>query len=294
MNFIQKIFYQSKLLQRLYHDSVLSSTMHGLKKWALFFKYKSKSLRQTLNCLPRQMGFNDKKFLSLKSYKNAFCGKRCFITCTGPSLTIKDLESLKNEYSFGMNSIALIHDQTDWKPDFFGVQDTHVFKKIRDYVERDDNGIVLIPYSMKKKYKLPDHWVAFPLCGAYHLFEMIYGPKYFAKYSEDCYAKVYDGYSITYSLIQIAIYMGFDEIYLIGCDCNYMGGKHHFIETGHYDPGAMYATERTTAAYKVAKEYAETHGVKIINVTRGGKLEIFPRKKLEDVLSVNEKNKVVV
>lgn len=293
MNLIQRTFYKSNFLQRLYHDSVLSGVMHWLKKIAIFFKYKLESLVQELDCLPRQLGVCDRRFKGLKLYKNRYQGKRCFITCTGPSLTIGDLESLKNEYTFGMNSIALIHDQTDWKPDFFGVQDIHVFKKISEFVKQDNNGIVFVPYSLKKKYNLPNHWIAFPLCGAYHLYEMIFGPKYFAKYSDDCYVKVYDGYTITYSLIQIAVYMGFSEIYLLGCDCNYMGGKQHFIETGHYDPGAVHAAERTSAAYEIAKKYADQHGVKIFNATRGGKLELFPRKKLDDVLKQNEKNKLV-
>ena len=120
MNLIQRTFYKSNFLQRLYHDSVLSGVMHWLKKIAIFFKYKLESLVQELDCLPRQLGVCDRRFKGLKLYKNRYQGKRCFITCTGPSLTIGDLESLKNEYTFGMNSIALIHDQTDWKPDFFG------------------------------------------------------------------------------------------------------------------------------------------------------------------------------
>jgi hypothetical protein len=29
--------------------------------------------------------------------------------------------------------------------------------------------------------------------------------------------------------------------------------------------------------YEAAKKYADTHGIKIINITRRGKLELFPR-----------------
>lgn len=36
--------------------------------------------------------------------------------------------------------------------------------------------------------------------------------------------------------------------------------------------------------YKAAKKYADAHNIKIINCTRGGMLEVFPRMKLEDVL----------
>ena len=31
------------------------------------------------------------------------------------------------------------------------------------------------------------------------------------------------------------------------------------------------------AGYQKAKQYADAHGIKIYNATRGGKLEVFPR-----------------
>ena len=39
--------------------------------------------------------------------------------------------------------------------------------------------------------------------------------------------------------------------------------------------------------YKSAKEYADSNGIKIINCTRGGMLEVFPRMSLEEVLGKN-------
>ena len=41
--------------------------------------------------------------------------------------------------------------------------------------------------------------------------------------------------------------------------------------------------------YKAAKEYADAHNIKIVNCTRGGMLEIFPRMNLEDVLKETNK-----
>ena len=36
-------------------------------------------------------------------------------------------------------------------------------------------------------------------------------------------------------------------------------------------------------AYKKAKEYADKHGIKIYNATRGGALEVFPRVNFDDL-----------
>ena len=60
--------------------------------------------------------------------------------------------------------------------------------------------------------------------------------KYHSKFSDNAFEVVYSGYTITYSLIQLAVYMGFKEIYLIGVDCNYSSNKNnHFKDYGIVD-----------------------------------------------------------
>lgn len=49
-----------------------------------------------------------------------------------------------------------------------------------------------------------------------------------------------------------------------------------------------YRRERSIMAYEKIAKYADKVGVKIYNTTRGGALEVFPRKKLEDVLKITE------
>lgn len=281
-----------KLFEKIYNDSCLAKPLHKVNQCRMYFRHKRNALFQYLQTVPRRIGLKDNRYKMIRDMKGKYKGKRCFITCTGPSLTIDDLEKLQGEYVFGMNSICLIHDKTDWKPDFYGIQDTKVYERVKDSLLNTDNGIVFAPYLYKKRYHTPNNWVYFHICGSYHLYEMFYKHQYFAKFSADCYNTVYDGYSITYSILQLAIYMGFDELYLIGADCSYLGKKQHFIEHGHSNPSfEALATQRLLASYKEAKEYANAHGVKIVNVTRGGCLELFPRLKLEDVLLRSEKNK---
>lgn len=45
-----------------------------------------------------------------------------------------------------------------------------------------------------------------------------------------------------------------------------------------------------TVGYRKAKEYADSHGIKIINCTRGGMLDVYPRKSLESVLKQKVEN----
>ena len=140
------------------------------------------------------------------------------------------------------------------------------------------------------EYRPPNSWIPICINGQYHYYEYLYEPgNFFTRFSKNAYAMLYDGYSITYTLIELAIYMGFTEIFLLGCDSTYSAdkSKQHFIESGQYDPEELRitATDRLTVAYQNAKRYAEKHGVKIFNATRGGVLEVFQRVNLDDVLS---------
>lgn len=226
------------------------------------------------------------KYDLLRSKYHIHKGKRCFIIATGPSLLMEDVEKLKEEYTFSMNSMCLALEKTTWRPTYYGIQDENVYEKVESVLNSVDLSNIFIGDNIGKKFKINSSWIQYPLNIEYHTYEQGYEQRYFAKFSDDCYRVVYDGYSITYSLIQIAIYLGFSEIYLLGCDNNYSEdkGKQHFVETGHYDPTFKTAGDRMTVAYMEAKKYADSHGIKIFNATRGGMLEVFPRVDLDELL----------
>jgi len=234
----------------------------------------------------------EKKFLakpknneSIQKVKGIFSGKRCFIVATGPSLTLDDLQLISGEISFGMNSIVKLYDKIDWRPTFYGIQDSLVYEKLESVIKSEYSNAtnVLVGSNLAEQFEIPSNFVQFPFDNYYHEAERDIG-KYFANFSDDASSVVYDGYSITYSLIEVAVYMGFKEIYLLGADCNYpKGEKNHFVESRFVDKNAASNPIRMRIGYQAAKEYADSHGIKIVNCTRGGMLETFERMKLEDV-----------
>lgn len=228
----------------------------------------------------RLHGIGGATYKSIKKYKDIHIGERCFIIATGPSLTMEDLQSLKNEYTFGMNSITKKYTVTDFRPTYYGIQDHLVYasmeKEILGWYENEDN--VFISDRIKWHSKTGKEWNVFPLNMSYHAYERWFNERFFAKFSADAYRRIYSGFSITYSLIEIAVYMGFKEIYLIGADCSFTKGKPlHFAEHGVVDTTIDTARERNIAGYEAAKNYADEHGIKIYNATRGGELEVFER-----------------
>lgn len=224
----------------------------------------------------------------LKKIKSKHLGERCFIVATGPSLKMEDLGKLTNEITFGMNSICLAFDETDWRPTYYGIQDENVFVRLEKQIENMNVECKFISDTIPKKVnlELTDDSYLFPMNMLNH---SIQHKKSNTKFSDDSFAVVYNGYSITYSLIQIAVYMGFKEIYLLGADCNYSSNmKHHFKEYGLVDPSFLDAGDRMISAYKVAKKYADKHNVKIYNATRGGMLEVFERVNFDEIVSENK------
>lgn len=292
MSLIEGIYSNSSFLQWLYKKTIFGAFLQKIKRYWYHCKYNHDTKRERKEEMLRRNGYEDPRFQTLKNLKGKYAGKRCFIACTGPSLTIADLESLEREYVFGMNSICLIHDKTNWKPDFYGIQDVNVFEKVKDTLLKTDNGKIFAPYYYSE-IGMPSDWVYFHISSAYHMFDRLFKGEYYSSFSDDCYATVFDGFTITHSLLQIATYLGFDEIYLLGADCNYLGKSQHFIEHGHMTQGqeAVTVTDRLISSYSEAKRYCDEHNIKIYNATRGGCLEIFPRVNLDEVVAKSEKNK---
>lgn len=234
----------------------------------------------------RRWNFIDKKrYSKLRNLKNTHKGERCFIIATGPSLTFEDLALLKNETTFCVNSIVKVLDKLDYVPNYIGIQDAFVFEKIGKQIEECSIENVFLTPNLYKKISNPNkkNYYQFP-----HFSPLGGHPerrkcKFF--FSDKADEVIYDGNSITYSLLQIAVYMGFCEIYLLGCDCSYIpvNGKQYFVESGHIDKQAISVGERMIQAFATAKKWIEENrpDVKIYNSTRGGMLEVFPRKTVD-------------
>jgi hypothetical protein len=99
--------------------------------------------------------------------------------------------------------------------------------------------------------------------------------------------------------IMSAMYMGCREIYLLGMDHDWLadpGSEKHFYnartlqnhsvatgELGDYAARLKDAGE-LWQGYSALQQYAAKRGVKIINCTRGGYLDIFPRMPYEAII----------
>lgn len=228
-----------------------------------------------------------KAYKKLEEFKGVHAGERCFVVGTGPSLNERDLAKLSGEHCFGVNSIVKILDDVAWKPEYYCITDPLVYEvlepKIRSYPD-------LIKFYPSNRIKTDlENGIRFPLdCIDMYRVKArdVLG---LTKFSSDIKKRVYNGATVVYATLQIAVYMGFSEIYLLGVDCNYEIGNNFHNKKMEYDnDNYQYRDNEQTGlimidAFKIAKEYADEHNVRIYNASTGGMLEVFPRVRLEEV-----------
>ena len=224
---------------------------------------------------------------NLKKLKNKYWGKRCFIIGNGPSLSAQDLECLEKEYTFAFNRIYYIFEQTKWRPTFYCTQDEKIVRNsIQDIKKQIDTEYIFAPINLKWYYGLN-------LETQYYFNQkQAESEEKCPDFSENISHEIGVGNTVVYTAIQLAVYMGFKKIYLLGVDHSFHisqnkdgnividpNAKDYFCKDYNKDKEELFIPKLdvSTLSYIAAQKYAETHEVEIFNATRGGKLEVFPR-----------------
>lgn len=244
----------------------------------------------------------------LQKYKNIHSGKRCFLVGTGPSLEIEDLDTLhkNHEICFSGNGIFQVYDRTKWRPDYFVTVDPSVFSVVKDnweVINADSMIFFRDEYNYSKEFKRDD----FPEVNYVHMVPAM-GNYNHPPFSLDITESVIDASTLIFSAAQIAMYMGFVEIYLLGVDNSVgMSVKDHFdneyleekhsgifiksdinrkrvsIKDRNYTYSCIDFHNQLERVFESADYNIKQNGKRIINATRGGMLEALPRKSFDEV-----------
>ena len=237
----------------------------------------------------------------IAKYKNKYAGQSCFIVANGPSLQAKDLDILAETgtVTFGMNRIYKMFDKTDWRPTFYVCEDELIAKEQQKEINAIDSLEKFIPIEL-------NWWHEIDIENALYFHLNYHKENAFPySFSTDIAHQIDCRGTVTFTCMQIAAYMGFSKIYLIGVDHNYQktidingnviidpNAKDYFCEG--YDDDikdvVVHDMGNNTRAYIDAKKYCEeTKKTTIYNATRSGKLEIFERVEF-DTLFVGGNN----
>lgn len=224
----------------------------------------------------------------IEKYKGIHKGKRCFIVATGPSLKISDLDNLyKNkDICISMNRIYNLFNRTNWRPNYYVIEDQKMIEDLAEEIVNLDIKDKFVSRSPQKYWENPNskNSVSYRMVMQNCLTDQI-------GFSRNLERLIYNGYTVTYVCLQLAIYMGFSEIYLLGVDFNYSSDI--YAESNHFEGYQNFykdirlnsvMPDRMERAYRKARKIADSLGVHIYNATRGGKLEVFERVNLDSIL----------
>lgn len=243
--------------------------------------------------------FDNSKLLSqyynknLLNYKNIYSEKTCFIIGTGPSLLTSDLELLmkNNVICFSMNYIYKVFGDTLWRPQYYMAEDCRMLENYEGMKSVEYSGVeCLFLADTSDKY-----WTNNTIDARHEKYHLHLDMSEFRipKFSEEIEWRIYEGGTVTYSCIQMANYMGFNNIILLGVDSNSKpnGSYEHFYKEEKLT--SIRFDDLVENGYKSAREYAEKHQKHIYNASRGGNMDIFERIEFdslfEDEIFLDEK-----
>ena len=166
------------------------------------------------------------KICDNSNYKNTHLGKRCFILGNGPSLRNVDLADLSDEFVFTVNNFSQVNNYKAIKTNvhlwmdfsFFGMREdqkydmTSLMKNYQDIAQ--EHPICFFPqeaYDFVNQNKLHEILNVNYLITSQNVSE---NKPIFCDIAQPITAFT----TVVQYAILIAIYMGFSEIYLLGCD----------------------------------------------------------------------------
>jgi hypothetical protein len=227
-------------------------------------------------------------------YKNIHKNQRCFITGTGPSLKLLEnhhIDFLSKEIVIAVNSFYKIEKTSKIVPKYYSLFDdlywkkwSSTFSEIKNFYREECPSFIT---DIRAKIFVDD---------ANNGDDSIYlYMKQFPARTIDSNinSNTYMAMNVVAQSILCAIYMGFKEIYLLGCDynafCN-LGKGHAYddekeVSQSNYNLAfyLKYYWIGTEIHYKI-NELAKSRGVKIINITNGSLLDAYPKSFIDELL----------
>ena len=211
---------------------------------------------------------------------------------------------------WGSNRCYLLFDKINWRPNFYVATDNIVVPDNHDEINRLISELqdctfffqIYFCLNLIVKSKTNTYWYEeFPQNKSLL-------PGGFFSHNAGNYVRAAN--TVTIAALQLAVYLGFNPIYLIGCDTDYTipssiqidefdediftseanDDPNHF-SSEYFGTGKKYSRpspDRMIFAYKQAQRVCNEIGIDVFNATIGGKLEEFPRVSYDSLFVKND------
>ncbi len=235
-----------------------------------------------------------------RELKNIHQGNRCFILATGLSINDQNLKLLKNEFCIAVSNFYLHPDFRLIDPQYYCIAPWHpphnienylqLLKEIGDISKKCSFFLGINEYArVNQNNILLDHNVYYHNTSAIELDKDV-----------DLCQPVLSPMSVTIMALQSAIFMGFSEIYLLGCDhdsiLNFSGkfANQHFYpeekaklitDISTFKPELLNYI-RLWNQYEMLNTIAQSKNIKIFNATKRSLLDVFDKIDYESLFIV--------
>ena len=221
----------------------------------------------------------------VEQFKNRHAGRRCVIIGNGPSLKNTDLSLLRSEFTFGLNRIYLMFEELGFETTFHVVVNQLVVEQCADDFRKIE--APLFTTTPNRRFLDGAEETAY--------LNKLVGPRF----SGDISRGIWEGATVTYVAMQVAYYMGFSEVVLVGVDHRFAvsGPAHQVVESAgpdasHFDPNyfgkgfkwQLPDLQTSEIAYDLARRHFEADGRSIVDATVGGALTVFPKLSVQEAL----------
>jgi len=208
-------------------------------------------------------------------YRDLHKDETCLIIGNGTSLRDVPREFLLKYPTFGTNRIYLLEGFT---PTYYCSVNPLVIQQFSEDIARID-----APKFLPASYCFDDTCLPLNSSGM-------------VLFSQDASQWIYEGHTVTFVCMQIAYYMGFKTVLLVGVDHSFVfdgrPNEQQVMEgndPNHFHPDYFRGRSwnnpdlvRSEHAYKLARAAYEAHGGRIINLTPGTKEQAFEKGNIND------------
>lgn len=217
-----------------------------------------------------------KKLGDLKDTHN---GERCIIIGNGPSLKNTDLSKLKGSFTVGMNRFYMAFPDLGFC--------TSCLLTVNDLViEQCAKELRTLPIPTFVSWR-GRKWVE-PAPNLHYLRTSYNLPSF----NGNATGRLWEGATVTFVAMQLAYFLGFKQVVLIGVDHNFStkgtpnttitstGDDPNHFHPGYFGKGFRWQLpdlETSEIAYNLAKDAYRRDGREILDGTVGGKLTVFPK-----------------
>ena len=250
-------------------------------------------------------------------YKNIHKGERCFILGNGPSLKLEQLDLLEDEYVFTVNQFARSEQVRSVRPNYHFWADPIFFKD-----EGSDASKEIVKTMIDVGQYNSDFVSFFPInemdfVQRNGIDKKIHTGYFYSPLSLESgminnidYSKFTPGFgTVVQWCITMAIYMGFKEIYLLGCDhtglmVQFKTALRKMDETEYaykysdvekkrmedmVDKQGMevltFAYYNSTVEYRLLYEFCKKKNINLVNCSSVTVIDSIPRMRLTDVFN---------